>query len=103
MEYKQIGEDDYVSTLEYVTYPTDPMQLKWCCFCILGAMRDGETVCLNSKLLDLVWNRPKIVNDFGSCKCFIHRRSKEADSKEFKGFKRKLLESTGVVFQERGR
>ena len=98
MDLKPIGQDGYVDNLCYAKYPTDPLEIRWCEFCHWCATKDGSLVCLNSKLWDLVWNGPKIVNCFGSCEVFTHKRSEKAKELEFPCFKKKLLESTGVYF-----
>lgn len=99
MREKPRGEDGYVKNLTYSTYPTDPLKIAWCCFCARGGKKDKNYVCLNGKLLDIIWNEPKVVGCFGNCKQFIHECSVEAAAVEFQGFKRKLLEATGVEFR----
>lgn len=103
MEDKPVGENGYVKNLKYVQYPDDVMDIEWCWFCARCGTKDWNTVCLYGKLLDLVWNGPKKVSDYGSCDKFVHKYSKKAPEVEFKGFKRKLLESTGVIFQQKER
>ena len=77
-------------------YPAEPNQLKWCCMCARGGTKDDDTVCVDKKLFDLLWNGPYRVSPYGTCDRFVYKYSDEAKFLQKSQFVEKLIESTGI-------
>lgn len=87
----------YKAHLEYDTYPDNPSKIKWCCFCFYGGIKDDEYVCTNRGILDILWNGPDRVSQYGTCDNCVNKYSEEAKNLQRSNFVNKLLEINGVI------